>query len=411
MARRPNVQSDRDNWGAVLNDYLDVSLNADGTIKDEAAAALPISDATEAALEQIPEGRKALIYPDHLSRWRSKLADARWEQAVIACYGDSITRGLYANNSSTTDEPVFASRGWVGQLRARLAQQYGDPGEGIILLSDPRVTKSGTSGAPWGGPITSASLFENGDTATLTTPVCTDIVIYGLWETNALSEPYTYSIDDGAATTSDISTAPSYTLTADVVTGLAETTHKVDIVGPETGRHVVSGVGCYLTRDSGVAVHRLGTSGGYLSGVFLDTEASRDISLRANIDMLGVDLAIVAFGANESGAGQALGKTPETFASLLEDFVAEITGRGASALIVAGPRRDPSSLGSPYTDADFYSAAEAVAADNPHAAFFDLARVWGGYADSADLYHDVIHPNRRGHSDIAKLVYEAIGGV
>lgn len=38
MARRPNVQSDRDNWGAVLNDYLDVSLNEDGRIKEDAVA-------------------------------------------------------------------------------------------------------------------------------------------------------------------------------------------------------------------------------------------------------------------------------------------------------------------------------------------------------------------------------------
>src|SRR5690606_38925508 len=42
MARKPDILSDRDNWGAVLNDYLDVSLNEDGTIREEAVAGLGV---------------------------------------------------------------------------------------------------------------------------------------------------------------------------------------------------------------------------------------------------------------------------------------------------------------------------------------------------------------------------------
>lgn len=34
MARLPTVGADNDNWGNVLNEYLSVSLNSDGTLKE-----------------------------------------------------------------------------------------------------------------------------------------------------------------------------------------------------------------------------------------------------------------------------------------------------------------------------------------------------------------------------------------
>jgi hypothetical protein len=39
MARLPVPGSDNDDWGTVLNDYLRVSLNADGTLKTSAVNA------------------------------------------------------------------------------------------------------------------------------------------------------------------------------------------------------------------------------------------------------------------------------------------------------------------------------------------------------------------------------------
>lgn len=36
MARLPTVGGDNDDWGNVLNEYLSVSLDTDGTIKDTA---------------------------------------------------------------------------------------------------------------------------------------------------------------------------------------------------------------------------------------------------------------------------------------------------------------------------------------------------------------------------------------
>lgn len=36
MARLPQVGSDDNTWGEVLNEFLEVSHNADGTIKDQA---------------------------------------------------------------------------------------------------------------------------------------------------------------------------------------------------------------------------------------------------------------------------------------------------------------------------------------------------------------------------------------
>ena len=36
MSRQPTVNSDNNTWGDVLNDYLSVSLDTDGTIKSTA---------------------------------------------------------------------------------------------------------------------------------------------------------------------------------------------------------------------------------------------------------------------------------------------------------------------------------------------------------------------------------------
>ena len=38
MSRLPNVGSDDGTWGGILNDYLSVSLDADGTLKSGAIA-------------------------------------------------------------------------------------------------------------------------------------------------------------------------------------------------------------------------------------------------------------------------------------------------------------------------------------------------------------------------------------
>jgi len=46
MSRLPTVGSDSDSWGTVLNDYLLVSHNADGTIKTSALS-VKIGNATD----------------------------------------------------------------------------------------------------------------------------------------------------------------------------------------------------------------------------------------------------------------------------------------------------------------------------------------------------------------------------
>ena len=55
MARLPLVGGDLNTWGTVLNDFLAVSLNADGTLKTglvtEAMIAVPI--ATQAELDVV----------------------------------------------------------------------------------------------------------------------------------------------------------------------------------------------------------------------------------------------------------------------------------------------------------------------------------------------------------------------
>lgn len=41
MAQLPTVGGDNNTWGTILNEYLEVSHNADGTLKDATTAVLP----------------------------------------------------------------------------------------------------------------------------------------------------------------------------------------------------------------------------------------------------------------------------------------------------------------------------------------------------------------------------------
>ena len=135
------------------------------------------------------------------------------------------------------------------------------------------------------------------------------------------------------------------------ITGLANTTHTLVITGPATKYADISCVAPYVNTAGGVAVHRIHASGGYHDNVFtVGTGTSAVRVRRLSLQHPGADLAVLAFGQNEAGTGQAIGYTPTTFAAALAEIVTYQTGtNGGSALILCGPRKDPATVGATYT--------------------------------------------------------------
>lgn len=366
------------------------------------------------------DGRDLLVFGDHLGRWRTKLAASRYRQAQVLALGNSIVKGEYSNDSATTDEAIWRERGWVPQLRSLFADRYGVVGEGLIANNDVRLSASaGVLGIASTGLVNQGKRIDSGDTLTYTLPACTTITINWWWESNAASAAFTYTVDGGSPMTA---TAPSGSdlYPIEVADSLTDTTHTLVISGPASGHADISAVGCWETQASGVAVHRLGVAGGYVENgwLFNDTAANMTRASKLAINQPAVDLLILAFGHNEALLGQPLGKTPATYAALLTTIVDYATNQEADCLILAGPRSDPTHWGtqpdsSQYTDDAYFTASEAVAAANEHCAFLDTRPLWGDWAtaNNAGLQVDYIHPTLLGHSDMAKLIFEAIGGV
>lgn len=384
------------------------------------------SPATIAAFKSALSLPASVYKPESLQRWFAALGDARYSSASISAVGDSITVGAYANNNAgvytAADEPIFAERGWAGQLRSLFATQYGDPGEGIILPSDKRVTFSGgATNADTaltfhsGGTQLGAA---SGRTITVSLPVCTEFDIL-LWTPYGASGAFTYTIDGGSAQVGAASPATQNTAYKVSVTGLASTTHTLVINAPASGG-ALFWYGVNVRRQAtGVRVHRLGKSGATtttglnigLTDSFSGTGSVQERSWRNGIgpNAASSRLVIVALGSNDAAAPQV---SPSTYKANLQSFITYVTGTlGACVLLCSDPRRAiPNGL--TYPESDYYTAMRQLADENSHVAYLDIAQSFGTYAQATDanigLYADTIHPARNGHGVIAQTMFSVL---
>lgn len=113
MARRPDILSDRDNWGAVLNDYLDVSLAEDGTIRPEAVPAAQPGAPTE------PERTLSVVGDLHIGYdvqgpEQQAAADARMDEvfADLASLSGMASRRLFVGDMVEKPETSGTTPGW-----------------------------------------------------------------------------------------------------------------------------------------------------------------------------------------------------------------------------------------------------------------------------------------------------------
>jgi hypothetical protein len=339
----------------------------------------------------------------------SAIGDVAAARIEITAIGHSIVfgKGAANNNIETDDEAKDAS--WPGRLRAQFKRWSGsDPGEGWLLMSDNRMTNSGTTSAISTTVIGKGRRLQSGQSLSFALPACTALDIM-IWKDSATSTGVpTYNIDGAGDVTPSQPTAGNDYHAIISVTGLADTAHTVVLKGPGSGSAYVAAIrGRTLT--PGVAVNRFGVPGAVLAdlaGVGNNAE-NRDRVQRATIKGTGSKLLIIECDTNDEGAGT----TAEAWKASAQEWVTVAAANSCAVLLLGDPRKN----GANAALEDAYSvAAVELAQANAHVAHLRIADFWGSYTqgNAIGLYNggSSVHPGRRGHGDIANILFQVLTG-
>jgi len=167
---------------------------------------------------------------------------------------------------------------------------------------------------------------------------------------------------------------------------------------------------------AGVPVHRMGLSGMMLrdfSTTFDAATVGGDRMIDSGTKIFDPALVIIAMSANNVTRGwNTYAYTPAQIQAGFERVLDRIVSNGSDVLVVCGPWRDPASYGIPYTQVQYDDAIKAAVASRDHVALIDLKDAWTSYSNgnALGLYWDTVHPRRRGHANMARLIFDAIGG-
>lgn len=399
------------------------------------------SDKQATVRDVVAAGTTMLREPTGLRRWRAMLGDALFTTAAVVVVGDSITAGQGGdNNPGTYSNIPDNSQGWAGQLRALFAAALGTyPGEGFIFSDDSRVTNNGGIANSWACvPLTHGYRLTGTQNLVLTVPDgVTQLGIIQANQTQAFNSAGSNLADVSALySQSGSATVSNANITTLTNTGRALETFisvqpgdQVTVTAPATAQSYIVGFDL-RTGNPGVLVHRVAIPG-YVSGDMLGGQTSGVLNnagnstlitdaMRACYDWAGTQgLVATCFLGNDqqfqAGGGTARQNdvTQSLFASWMTQFMAQAIADGWSAMMFAPPRNPNAYAGGPSED-DYIASVLSWVQGNDHASLLDTGEVWGPYADSAaiNLVNGTsVHPLRRGHGDMARLLYRAVASV
>ena len=320
-----------------------------------------------------------------MSAWFTALGKVRagTGNAKLLCVGDSTTAGFSVGQASS----------WPALLNQRLNRDIATQ-QGLSICMNLDVDSARWSLGGWQtvfGPG-SGALYQDPDKsgadAVFTPDVDTD-TIDSWWYLGAGKGKFVVKIDGVAQPAID-------TLSPNGSYGWRNTTytvnsgkHTVALQRPTVAPVSVLGVDAYVSTLNSVRVSNWGVSGS-LSNTWANGPYSLD-----GISGYAPDLTIVMLGIND--ANDAL--PVETWKANIAAIVAEAKKSGDVILMSVAPS-DPATSALSY-EQQYRDASPALAAslDVP---FLDMFGKIGSY--SSDRYSDSLHPNARGHADMARIV-------
>lgn len=368
-----------------------------------------------------------IVRPEGLRRWRASFGDALFARAPVVCVGDSITWGAGADGTKTaTLDTAVQPAAWVTQLSALFAAQTGDPGEGFLMVNDSRIT---AAGAPmvvnFVGPLRYGFrlLAGAGQTLTFTVPAGTTSV--GVVQPHRAGDASAQIQVDGGAATAVATIAGDGVYRETETTVTPGTSHTIVLSAPASGAGYVAGV-TIRKGTVGVPVHRIGKTGnacgamlgGATTGVPDQTAPNQDLSIRALMQWEKPGVMVIGFGVNDqalqAGTGQHAGVTPTLYDAWIRQVCTTAISLGWCVLLLGEPR-NPNAPATGAPEQAYRDVLKAIALSLDHVACLDIGDVWGltSWADATMGLHVLstsVHPSRRGHGDIARIICSALTG-
>lgn len=431
MTRLPTVGGDGNAWGTLLNSFLQVAHNADGSL------------ISQKQYMYLPYGWD--------NAWQAAKSNVATQQVRVVGIGDSIMQGW-----GSTD---FMVDSWWAKLRAALlaangnalgGDHYGllysaafDTATGGPTTATPPLVFGGTYNTDYAPNQAGYNFVAYNNNAL--TPYLTCTPPYSVTGFDIVYDDYspgtwTYSIDSGGTTTvtcTGNSTSAGSIVKKVSITGLSSGTHTLKINCTSSAATCnIFGVTAYVNTSTGLAFGNMGWPGmGLYAG---STTALADTS-QFPVDRLAMyqgftgtvasptalsgfgfpaqpDLAIIAFGVND--AYQSVSRA--NFRDALDRLVWSIRyGKADAASIVLVAMWGPdgtaasstvvtntdytSTMATPYRD---IRAAMLEVAQNEQCAFVDVHGAFGRKAVTNGWITSTsnIHPTPAGHTKIANLL-------
>lgn len=317
--------------------------------------------------------------------------------------GDSITDGI---GSGTTCAQIDQNS-FVGLLRTKLQNKYGDTGFGFVNTMLHTGGSPITDGPTWafsGGILGDYNLSYGvdtmcwrsttvGDTATLNFNGNGIVILTSAW-TNGAS--FNYSIDGGNAVTVTPYSSTNNQCYPTVISGLSDGDHSIVITKLNTASFYL--IGAYpLKGTKGMRINNMGKRGAV---VYYATVAG---ALPSEFSYWGPVLSVLTYSANDY-----IGSTNvASFKSSMQTLITEAKKYGDVLLLPIG--LNPTSYSPPLSS--YVNAMKDLAISN-NCVFIDMYRKWGAdwtYAKNMmSFYSSDVHPTIAGHADIANTILKVI---
>jgi hypothetical protein len=320
----------------------------------------------------------------------------------IAWIGTSIVSGWGTSSPGTTDPVVQARNLFDGRANSGVVKVVngnpGDPDDNRLTYSALEWNHAGSARSGVAGGDLQMFLRNpnttSGQTLTFTSDVPGTVV-----EIATLDNSGACSVSIDGAAKHSVQARGSGAVRLLTVTGLAPTTHEVEVTSSGTGRAVYV-AGFSVRDDVGLEMENWG----YYGSVASDWEPGGAPCTGHNeVDALRPDAVLIQLGANEAIHGLGANALKKALGHVVE---AHKAARRTVVVIV-----DPPIESDMVTDwATRFRSAIYDVADVHAVPLVDLTEAWGHRAAAAALgyYTDEFHPTDAGAASIAAVVHAAL---